>query len=500
MLFIQLIFKIESNKTNRKKYLSNIILNVILLNIICLIKFSYTIATLTLIGIAIFGLIYQKKAKFIIYFLILFALFNISFWLLCGQSLLDLPGYYFYGFEISSGYTEAMQINNYANEIHFGIFALLVLAILACFSLLFFFVKKDFYHAFSLFILLPILFMSFKEGFVRPDGHVIAFFSQLFPIILAFILFFTTEDVPLPYKRILQLFTILIIPITASVIVHKDQRNWASEEKCPSLCFLFPNTERIKDYKQSIRDFYPPLPLAFLEQNQDKKVDIIPWDISLLFAYDLNWSPRPVIQSYSAYTPTLDSLNTQHFRGNQAPDNVVYYWMCLNKYYPLFEEPIVFRTLLENYNVQQLDNHYLILQHQKEKRLYDYTQINSGVGRIGTPIDVPQLPGQHIYCKLKISTNLFGKVANLLYKSTHVKIQLFLKGQTKPVEYIFKRRLGLDGFFISKHATGLHDVYDIFGENYEQDIEKIKIEVHPNIFHKQDIEYEFYSSRFMIKK
>ncbi|MFM5960370.1 MAG: hypothetical protein ACKOQ2_24990, partial [Dolichospermum sp.] len=40
-----------------------------------------------------------------------------------------------------------------------------------------------------------------------------------------------------------------------------------------------------------------------------KTIDIIPWEISLVPANQLNWKPRPIFQSYSAYTKTLDNFN-----------------------------------------------------------------------------------------------------------------------------------------------------------------------------------------------
>lgn len=51
--------------------------------------------------------------------------------------------------------------------------------------------------------------------------------------------------------------------------------------------------------------------------------DALPWDITDLPANGLRYQPRPVIQSYSAYTPNLQDLNRQHFESAQAPSYLV---------------------------------------------------------------------------------------------------------------------------------------------------------------------------------
>ncbi|MDR2058321.1 MAG: hypothetical protein LBP83_08620, partial [Dysgonamonadaceae bacterium] len=83
----------------------------------------------------------------------------------------------------------------------------------------------------------------------------------------------------------------------------------SDSEIYPLVKLLFPNEENIRINKDRIRNSYPALPSEFLQQAANKRVDVFPYDIALLYAYDLNWSPRPVFQSYSAYTPVLDQIN-----------------------------------------------------------------------------------------------------------------------------------------------------------------------------------------------
>jgi hypothetical protein len=52
---------------------------------------------------------------------------------------------------------------------------------------------------------------------------------------------------------------------------------------------------------------------------QGSTVDALPWDITDLIVNRLIYAPRPVFQSYSAYTNRLLDLNANHFRSSAAP-------------------------------------------------------------------------------------------------------------------------------------------------------------------------------------
>lgn len=65
------------------------------------------------------------------------------------------------------------------------------------------------------------------------------------------------------------------------------------------------------------------LPPEVLAAADGKRVAIDPWEISVAWAYELNWSPLPVIQSYSAYTPRLDRLNAAAIEDPNGPQAIL---------------------------------------------------------------------------------------------------------------------------------------------------------------------------------
>jgi hypothetical protein len=457
-----------------------------------MLKFSYAIAACTLLIPACAGLIYKGKAVLIAYMLPLFILLNALFWILCGQPLSALPDYYSNGFDISAGYTEALSIYNPDIELRYGLFSLSVVVFIGAFSL-WLFLKKNICHASVLFILLPVLFMALKNAFVRADGHAKLFFYQLTPVVI-FLILFSAGNIRLRYKRVWPVFiaTIAIATIIAIPLIEAGEPQVIKPQKNPLIQFLSPKAADINRTKATIRAALPPLSEAYLKNASGKMTDIFPWEISLLYAYNLDWSPRPVAQSYSAYTSRLDSLNAAHFKGSEAPDNIIYQYGSIDGRYLLFDEPATFRTILENYEVLSPE-HYLILQRRQEEITCHYTPLAGGTCPVGTEIEVPQLPGQHIYCNIDLSLSFFGKLMNLFYKPSMLYFYFYIKGVPQPVMHRFLRQTATNGLFVSKYAGNLFDIYQIIRKEYVQNIERIQLLTNHPEYYTPQMKYEFYS-------
>ena len=51
------------------------------------------------------------------------------------------------------------------------------------------------------------------------------------------------------------------------------------------------------------------MPQPVLDALAGKTVAIEPWEITIAWAYELDWKPLPVFQNYQDYTQKLDRLN-----------------------------------------------------------------------------------------------------------------------------------------------------------------------------------------------
>ena len=62
---------------------------------------------------------------------------------------------------------------------------------------------------------------------------------------------------------------------------------------------------------------------ASLAEVRGRTVHIWPWEAGVAWAYELDWRPLPVFQSYSAYTPDLDELNRKFLASDRAPERIL---------------------------------------------------------------------------------------------------------------------------------------------------------------------------------
>lgn len=78
-------------------------------------------------------------------------------------------------------------------------------------------------------------------------------------------------------------------------------------------------------------------------------VDAIPWEIAFAPANRLDWQPNPVLQTYSAYTASLDRRTADHFRSSDAPDSLLVQFTEIDARHPMLGAPAMWRGILENY-------------------------------------------------------------------------------------------------------------------------------------------------------
>jgi hypothetical protein len=207
--------------------------------------------------------------------------------------------------------------------------------------------------------------------------------------------------------------------------------------------------------------------LAKLSLPPGATVDVMPWDISLVYAdATLNWDPRPILQSYTAYTPWLEGLDAQFLASPRAPDYIVYTYATVDDRYALFDEPSTFRTLLRHYRVvRALDAQTLLLQRAGSPGGADAGVRDEGrvCGAYGQALAVPHVAGRWVFAALDVHQTLAGRVVALLAKPAEVRITLRAGG----VDHDFRlvAPVAADGIYLSSFAGDSTSVAAIFDGN-----------------------------------
>jgi hypothetical protein len=342
------------------------------------------------------------------------------FWMIAGQSINKLPNYFITIFPIISGYTEAMAYQGNFLEIIFYLVASAVLLISVS-------IQKQINKLSKIYllcILIIFLFLSFKAGFVRHDNH--ALLSGRCILIVALILpflFYSKAIIPAIIISLISWFYIDSQYILApSLQIIKDlSLTYSSAWRGIS--------NRIKDVNWPIQEYYAAVEHLRNEAHfpaLDGTTDIYSYNQSYLISSGNSWSPRPIIQSYSVYSPILAEENKKHLLGKRAPKNIFFKVQPIDGRLPSLDDGASWPILLTNYQMTEKVKDFLLLQKKKFiNETSELATLTKGNHFFGENVNIPS-SYQPIIAQIEIKPTIMGYLANIIFKPSqlHIVIEL----------------------------------------------------------------------------
>ena len=159
-------------------------------------------------------------------------------------------------------------------------------------------------------------------------------------------------------------------------------------------------------------------------------VDTYPWNVSYIYANDLRWRPRPVFQSYLAYTPWLDHRNAQFFHSPSAPAFVI--WEIQKQGGPLLsidqrylpnDEPLTMAALVTHYRMCRASRKVALLQRVDHAQFREPRVVHTARESWNKWILVPdRAPGTIVRARIGIHRTLYGWARRVLYKEKELFI------------------------------------------------------------------------------
>jgi len=484
------LYLIVTHKLNRRYEMIVLSIVSLLLAIASLIKFNMAIASFSMIlaflSICIFGKEFKKYSSMFIFYITFVSIL----WVITGQRLDNLPIYLLNSYQFSSGYSDAMAINGPEWQIYIGLIGVTFIFILFLNS----FIKRT--DTSFVFILLNsgLLFLAFKHGFVRHDGHIYGFFAVY--IIIFISLYIIGKD----YTNFVPRVLILLLSILFIVSIYNGfpgiiednilQKHSTYELSLSLILNQSYQTQVLNDAKNSVRHDYL-LDNNTIQYLEAKTVDIVPWDVDLIWAYNFNWSPRPIFQSYAAYTQDLDKLNAQHFSKENAPQAILYAYKSIDGRYPLFDEPSTFASILHNYSLIGKSGEFLLLSYNYNNNTLIEDDLGTVKVEIGQPINVPEYDSGYMFANIDLEYSTFGKFMKIIYKPALANIRFKFFDSTYSNEFRFIPRVPNNGVFISQYVGNIDDLASVFSGNITRDIALIIIDVDNPLYYKKYMEVKF---------
>ena len=410
----------------------------VVLSLAALMKFTFlAIALLVLVWGAIHTAVRFRKMA---WDLPVFVLGFVFFWVLAGQPLSLIGIYLVNAASVASGYTSAMCLPEEFNR-YLPLFIL-------CFAGLAFLAaampKMRKTDRLSVgFVLLCVCFEAFKAGFVREDAlHLSSAFWTLLVVLLIAAPVLLGERI-VDRRSVLGAALVLVLIGAVGVSSGLPMRSLARACNLPARAC---NNLRIAMSLGTGRDpFLAPFDRAAARIRHDQPlpslpgtVDIYSRNLSGMILSGLSYTPRPVFQSYSAYTPRLPEMNRQFLEGTRAPDWILFGMKTIDGRYPTLDDGPSWPALLSRYRMTGTAGDLLILQRRSTPRNVVLEPIGSMSGQLGQPLHLPTIKGHDlIWAQIDLQETTSYRLAEALYKPAYVYIDVVtVGGMTKTYQIV----------------------------------------------------------------
>jgi hypothetical protein len=395
------------------------------LGLLPLIKGSLSLICASTSVLAFILFFFKKRFDLAVTVLISPILSGMFFWLLAGQPFGAYPHYFISMAPIISGYTEAMSSYGKSSEISHYIIASSVLLICIALEKVANLTSKIFiFLAFFIFI-----FISFKAGFVRHDGHAI---TASYALLLASIFYCFTFS---------QKYSTFVVVGSLIAWVHIDSNytktstvSLSSDIKSTylnawgGLKIRLTEPSKLSElFDQSIQNLRIKGNIPLLKGS----TDIYSYEQSYLISSGNIWNPRPILQSYSAYLPSLEEKNRIHVSGKDAPDNIIFKIEPIDDRLPSIEDGSSWSELLFRYTPITQSNNFLYLSKAPIPiEIPDKGERLTRTYSFGQQVIPPKSSGL-MFAEIETNLTFLGKAANVLYKPSSLQIDLELENGTK---------------------------------------------------------------------
>lgn len=350
----------------------------------------------------------------------------VAFWIGADQNPVDLVLYGLHVMELSLAYTEAMALDVSV----FEIFAYLVF----CIAIGIWLVVSVSYRSMLFYVvfanLMVYLFISFKGAFVR--GHELQGSTGL--LLASLILLALTRGVPVIRLR----FGLLIVMMASWAIIDMHHFDTSSKSVYDSLVggykrLWYGLNSRLSggstlqaSYQQSLGRIRKEGP--FKETQGD--VDIYPFEQAILVAWEQDWNPRPVFQSYSVFTDRLAYLNRDHLASDQGARNIAFKVKTIDRRFPSLDDGATWPVLLHQYKSTGVEAGYLYLSRKEEMGWAPLRDHSSEMIRFDERVELSG-HNEPLFIQMRFQPTLLGRFASFLLKPNQIWIDLELADHSR---------------------------------------------------------------------
>jgi len=313
-----------------------------------------------------------------------------------------------------------------------------------------------------------VAFLVWKLAFVRHDAHAMIGSSFLIPAALFFIKDSWEERAKLPGIRFGISAALLVAALFFAIGTHgrlaENYREASHFEKRWKASFSKPVSKfkrrlilpldreaMLKRYERQLTTLGNRLPLPPMDGN----VDFYNARSGILLSNRLEYNPRPVFQSYSAYTPGLILKNRDHLLGPEAPDYLITDLATIAYRPPMLGDGLSWLEIFRYYRPFWLKERRLAWERDPSgsHESVQLEPVSEGEGKLKEALSLEDYAGEPLWIELEFKKNLPGKLQSLLFKPSALKLEMVLyHGKQRKIRRI-EPSMTETGFLLSPYLA-----------------------------------------------
>jgi hypothetical protein len=341
----------------------------------------------------------------------------LAFWLLAGQQLGDIPGWVHVAASLSLGYADAMSAEQTGR-----FFEYLVIAIMIYWIIVYAYrnvrAVPDRRSSIARVILGAIAFwIVLKEAFVRHDVHSgLAFYTVS---LMALALQLRKPKRPALAGLLATSVVMTAVALSAPLPTLLDPTTSVQSFFSAATTILRPSDRAdMNALAQTKLEATYKVPGAFLARIGHSPVHIDPTEVSLAWAYGLNWKPVPVFQRFAAYTPYADSLNARALESSNGPRFVLREnEAAIDGRNDIWDSPRYLLALLCDFSQTDASGEWQVLERSRD-RCSSPRLMSTVAAGAGQPVAIPAPPSSRSIVVVTIQSHpsLVQRIGALLFK------------------------------------------------------------------------------------
>lgn len=297
------------------------------------------------------------------------------------------------------------------------------------------------------------LFFAFKASYVRQPIHEIIGAAVL--LMVAFLLVIQHRNYG---ERILVFVAVALFVFTFNTEVQGSFRTFLNEWRSQLARSADGVVSLMRDRGSYQRRFEADMKVIGIQRPLPKvegDADYYSYHQTEVFANQIPWNPRPVFQSYSAYTAELAKRNADHLVGDHAPKNLFFRVEPIEDRYPAMEDGLSWPLILCRYELAGTYSWGLHYVKALAPKHFHIVPLKEFEARLGEEI---VLPGEKplIWAEISIPRSATERVLEFLFRPPLLRIEVQLAGgQKQNLRYL--ARVGEAGFLISPFIASTDD-------------------------------------------